>query len=217
MRALLCLSALLAVSPAHAQSGERYARCVGLVGANATQAFEQASLWRTEGGGAAAKHCQGLALVALGQPVRAAGVLDSAADDLGRDQPPRPILRARVMAQAGNAWLLADDAARAESRLSAALALMPDAGADKTDMYVDRARARAAVKNWGAALTDLNTAAVRAPERADILLLRGSAKRLLGDLDGAAADLAAAAALAPDDAEIKAEQGRLAISRAPAP
>lgn len=215
--AALLVSGLVAAGmtpPARAQDAARYAQCVQLARTQAAQAFEQASVWRTEGGGAAARHCQGLALVQLGEAARAAAVLDGAADDLARDQPSRPVLRARVMAQAGNAWLLAGDAARAESRLGSALALMPDAGADKTEMYIDRARARAELKAWAGAIADLDLAAARAPQRADVALLRASARRLSGDLAGARVDLDRAAQLAPDDPEIAAEAARLAAASA---
>ena len=78
-----------------------------------------------------------MALVELKRYPEAAARLDA----LGR-APDMGNLRASVFDQAGNAWMLAGDAAQAVASFSAALAL----SANDADLYADLARAQAMQK-----------------------------------------------------------------------
>jgi tetratricopeptide (TPR) repeat protein len=185
----------------------RYDRCLSLVQRSASGAYEAASAWQDGNGGAASAHCQAMALVSLHRYSEAAQKLDQ----LGRD----PAVesgseRATLFDQAGNAWLLAGQAAKADDSLTNALALAPG----DPDVLADRARARGARKDWAGAEKDLSAVLRGDPNRADILVLRASARHALGRKPEARADVDQALAVYHDypDAlvsrgEMKAESG----------
>ncbi|HXJ03328.1 MAG TPA: hypothetical protein VNH44_19065, partial [Micropepsaceae bacterium] len=118
-----------------------YQACVAAVSMKADEAFEKALMWRDAGGGLAAEHCAALALIALDEPGEAASRLNALAErkDAGTAQE-----RAALLAQSGNAWLLANQVENAEAAFSAALKLTPK----DADLWTDRARARAARQDW---------------------------------------------------------------------
>ena len=186
--------------------GGRYDRCIALARKQPTVALEQATAWRAEGGGPAAMHCQAIALIEQGNPLKAAGVLDAAANAIG-PQPKSTGFAAALWAQAGNAWLLAGDAARAENRLTTALTLLPPAGDARVNVLIDRARTRAERTDWPAVIADLDEAAKLAPSSATVFLLRATARRRTGDLAAARSDILMAGTLAPDNVDILVERG----------
>jgi tetratricopeptide (TPR) repeat protein len=210
--ALALLAPPAAADPASAQ---RYVRCVQALNSQPQAAFDLASVWRSEGGGAPAKHCQAMALIALEQPLRAAGVLDSAGEDM--DKAGLPNQAADLYAQAGNAWLLGGDPARSYERLTRALERLPSNSPRRVEALLDRARALHGMKDSARAVTDLTTALGLAPQRADLLLLRATSYRLLGNVAAARTDIQAAHALTPKDAEIDAEAARIAALTPPQP
>jgi tetratricopeptide (TPR) repeat protein len=200
----------LAPSTVHAQSADaqRYVRCVGLVNTQPQQGFEDASAWRAEGGTSPAKHCQALALIALGRHKQAAEVLDGLAQDFLKAE--RRVGANDILVQSGNAWLLAGDADQAEARLTQALDLTSmQASAVRADILLDRARARFELQNLEGTLADLSQAHALAPKRADVLLLRATAYRVGGLLAQAQADIAAARAIEPNFEPILAEAARI--------
>ena len=128
-----------------------YAACVAAVDKKPDDAFEQALIWRDHGGGLPAEHCAALALIALRQPGEAGARLDAMAR---RPDAGSPAERAALLDQAGNAWLLADQADNAESRSLAALKVTPR----DPELWIDRARARALKMDWTGAEADLTSA-----------------------------------------------------------
>lgn len=152
--------------------GARYARCLAAASTNPAGALAEAGSWLRVGGGVPAQHCEALALVGLKRYDQAGARLDA----LGKASAvPGAAMRAQIFDQAGNAWLLAGNGARAVSSLSAALAL---SGGD-ADLFADLARAQAMQRNWSGAESALNAALAQAPRRGDLLVLRASARRAL--------------------------------------
>ncbi len=182
-----------------ADTQDRYGNCVAMTKTTPKAAYALASQWRAQGGGPPAMHCQALALLAQEAPARAAGVLDAASELLAN----QPATHADLLAQAGNAWLLANDPTRGLARLSAALTLMPEQGLARADVLMDRARAHGALENKVGALADLTAALRLAPKNPQIWLLRAEIYLSNGATDLATADLAAARAL-PLDSELTA-------------
>ncbi|MDP7345376.1 MAG: hypothetical protein QF767_18915, partial [Alphaproteobacteria bacterium] len=78
---------------------------------------------------------------------------------------------ANVLAQAGNAWLLAGQAKRARRALNQALALAPE----DPDMLVDRAVVAAALEDFGTALADLDLALAHEADHVEAHAYRASA------------------------------------------
>lgn len=204
-RLLPVLAFGLLLSPAAAQEMDHaavYANCLALVEEDPEEAFETALAWQPMGGGAAAEHCAGLALIGLGLYEEAGRRLEDLARRLGRS---RPEMAPDLLAQAARAWLLAGDAERAYGVQSAALELRPD----DVELLVDRAITLAEAESYQDALADLSRALLFQPERADILVLRASARRHLGALKAGLADADRALALAPENAEGHLERGNL--------
>ncbi len=177
-----------------------YEHCLAEVKRDATQALTEAEQWSASGGGAAALHCAALALVQLKRYGEAAQSLENAARIT-----PAGAAKADLLDQAGNAWLLADDNAKAESALGAALAMAPK----DEDILTDRARVRGAAKNWSGAFEDLTAVLALDPDRADIYVLRASALHAEGKKSEARADIAQALAIYPGYPEALVERGAM--------
>jgi tetratricopeptide (TPR) repeat protein len=180
----------------------RYDRCLDLVKRNAESALEAADAWRTAGGGAAAEHCSALALTALRRYPEAAQKLDDAAHEAMAGT---ASVRADLLDQAGNAWMLAGRADKAVASLSGALAFSPN----DADLLFDRARARALGKDWSGADADLSAIVSLDPNRADALVLRASARHAEGRRTDADADIERALSVYPDYPEALVERGAM--------
>jgi regulator of sirC expression with transglutaminase-like and TPR domain len=180
--------------------GDPYQACVGAIDMNPMDAFERALAWRAQGGGVQADHCAAQALIALDEPGEAASRLDTLArrSDAGTLQE-----RAALLAEAGNAWLLAAQPANAEVALSAALKLSPR----DPDLWTDRARARAAQMNWADAEKDLTNALTFDATKPEMFVLRATARAAQGNKVGQKFDINAALALDPTYPEALVERG----------
>ncbi|MFQ5773424.1 MAG: hypothetical protein ACE5GS_02790 [Kiloniellaceae bacterium] len=179
-----------------------YADCMALARARPGDALDRALAWDALGGGEPAKHCAAVALIGLGRYEAAARRLERLAQDMVAATRG---LRAGVLAQSAQAWLMAGEAARAVAAQSAALTLDPD----NVELLIDRSIALATAGSYWMALDDLNGALDLAPERADILILRASAFRYLDALDLAGDDIERALRLDPDNPDGLLERGIL--------
>jgi tetratricopeptide (TPR) repeat protein len=207
-RGRLALALLLPALGAHAAPGTadataasaHYQRCLALGRTDAAAALADANSWSHSGGGIPAEHCAALALVGLHRYAEAGPKLDA----LARRKDTPAGLRAPLLDQAGNAFMLAGDSAHAVASFSGALTLT----ASDPDLYADLAQAQALQKNWSEVVLDLNAALTMAPKRADLLVLRASAHRALGQIPAALADIQAALKL-KRDADTLVERGLL--------
>ncbi len=186
----------------HIDNESEYAACTALARRDAEAAFESALAWRDAGGGAPAQHCIALALIGLGQFAEAAARLETLAWDMVKT---RPGLRADVLGQAGQAWLRARQAERADAALSAALDIDPM----NTELLIDRALALATLGAFWEAIDDLNAASDLDPDRADVYAFRASAYRYLDTLELASEDVERALALAPGSPMALLERGNI--------
>jgi len=207
---------LTLATPAHAQplepmpaltqlgagNASTYRACFEQIAADPANAFEQAMMWRDQGGGIPARHCVAAALVALGQPAEAALRLE----ELGLTARSAPTaVRARLLSQAGQAWL----AARQNERAHAALTTAIDGAPELPDLYVDRAVTLAAARNYWEAIDDLNRALDLQPRYGIALAMRASAYRFIDSLDLAMDDAEEAVRAAPGLPEAYLERGIL--------
>ena len=204
--------AALAASPAFAAEytqlddlslpgSNRYERCLSLAHASPQAALDAAIKWN---GGAPADHCMAVALTGLKRYAEAAAKLDRLARDKNVGLPAD---RATIFDQAGNAWLLAALAPQANDSFTAGLALSPG----NPDLLMDRARASALRKDWGAAERDLSAAILRDVANPELYVLRASARHALGHKEDARADLNQALHLRPDYAEALLERGSMKV------
>lgn len=196
-------TAWAAIGTAQAPSNSaHYRSCLSGSNLNPAMALSDADAWAKSGGGVPAQHCAALALVNLKRYAEAGKRLDHIAADRGV---PDTSFRAALYDQAGNAWLLAGDGARAVQSFTAALAL----SAGDPDLFADLARAQAMRHDWHEVDLDLNAALQLAPSRADLLVLRASARRALEHYAEARADIELALKLKPGDSNALVESGLL--------
>lgn len=208
---LVCLLPLLAL-PAAAQeeapppdnslsdtiNAHEYEACMTLAQRSPAEAYGSAKTWSEKGGGAAALQCGAFALINMNKPKEAAQMMELAAGKVDK-----PALKAELYGQAGQAWTMANDNARALNAQNEALALAPD----NADLLVDRAFSYRDQEDFRSAVADLDKAHELAPQRADILAYRASAWRFLKDNVKALADADAALALDRENPEALLERG----------
>ena len=180
-----------------------YQACVAKVAQKPDDALEDAQVWSNQGGGLAAEHCAALAELALDRPGAAAMRLDAIARsaELASDDD-----RADILDQAGNAWLLAHQGAAAEADFTASLKFAPTDG----DTWADRGRARAMLRHWAAAESDL-TVALGYVGRPELFVFRAAARRALNRMKDARADIDSALKLDPRNADALVERGSLKL------
>jgi tetratricopeptide (TPR) repeat protein len=202
---------LLSAPPAASPSGRprsaeaeaaSYERCMKLARAEPEAGRKQAQEWQRKGGGHPADHCFAVALIGLRQYKEAAGRLEA----LGQAMVRAPeSLRAQVFDQAGQAWMLAGDPARAYAAAGLALELRPD----DPDLLLGRAEAAGAAGWYDKAVPDLDRVLKADPSRVDALIYRAAANRALEQLDPAFDDISQALKLAPGSVPALLERGNI--------
>lgn len=181
--------------------------CLALVRTAPEQAVVAANAWRVEGGGLDARQCLGLAYSALGRWRSAATVYEQAAREAEEAQSPR---RTTFHVQAGNAWLAANEGARAIQAFDAALAHPQLADPLRGEVHLDRARALVALGNPPAARADLDRALQLVPADPMAWYLSAALAARQSDLPRAASDIARARQLAADDPDVLLLAGTIA-------
>ena len=179
-----------------------YDRCLKLAKQNPGAAQSLAQEWHERGGAHPADHCTAVALVGLKQYKEAATRLEALAQEMTTAP---ASLRAEVLDQAGQAWLLAGDPVRAYAASGQAVSLRPN----DPDLLIDRAEAAASAGYFDKAIADLDHVLKSEPERVDALIYRASANRTLLRLDPALADVEKALAQAPNSVPALLERGNI--------
>ncbi len=189
-------------APPHSAAGDEatYEHCLSLAKTDPAAARDLAEHWQSRGGAHPADHCYAVALVGLKQYKDGALHLEELAKAMDRAP---DSLRADVLDQAAQAWLLQGDPARAFADDTAALNLLPG----DPDLLVDRAEAAGSEGWFDKAIADLDKALGSDPNRVDALIYRASANRELGKLDLALGDIDKAVTLAPNSVSALLERG----------
>jgi len=192
-----------ALTPNHLR---RYTECMQLARSEPLKALPVAEKWKGEGGGLGARHCVAIAMFESGKFVPAATQLEAIERDMGAD---RPGVRAELLAQAGQAWMEANQAENAAAAQSRALDLKPT----DVDLWVDRGLSYAAMRAWPRAISDFDRALRIEPDKVEILILRAAAWRNAGDPAKALADADRVLKRAPDHSEALLEHGFALLAR----
>ena len=195
------LTAAPAVSAAEREA-DTYGYCMKLAKLNPAAAQRLAEEWHKRGGAHPADHCAAVALVEMGRYREAAMRLETLAKEMNKAP---ASLRAEVLDQAGQAWLLAGEPERAYAPAHEAVVLQP---AD-LELRVDRAEAAASAGYFDRAIGDLNIVLQADPNRSEALIYRASAYRALNRLDAALADIEAALIRVPTSAPARLERGNI--------
>lgn len=195
-------------------ASDAYNDCVRRASAEPEAVAKLARQWILQDGGLPARHCLGLAELYGDMPGTAAETFAEAGRISESSGDP---FTAALYAQAGNAALLADNAAGAEGYFDRALvaAARRDSGVeprDRADILIDRARSRTDLNKIDLARADLLEATQLAPKNPFGWLLLASAERRAGNLTGSESAIKEALRLAPDDPEIAREASLIAAS-----
>lgn len=202
---------LLSAPPARALPGPprseaaeaaTYQHCMTLAAKDPASGQKLAENWQARGGAHPAEHCLAVSLIGLKRYREGAQHLEALAQSMV--QAP-PALRAGVLDQAAQAWLLSGDPARGYAAETTALQLKPN----DPDLLVDRAEAAGAAGWYGKAVADLDRVLKTDPTRADALIYRASAYRAEGRFAPALADLDRALKASPDSAPALLERGNI--------
>jgi len=180
----------------------KHKTCLEQIAVDADQAFEEAMAWRDDGGGRRAKHCEAMALFALGQKEEAAFRLDTLAKapDGGS-----PAMRAGYYLEAANFWLFARNTQKAYDSTTAGLKIQMQS----IDLRIARARAYALLERYNDAEIDLTNALRIEPTHAGALRYRADARRHLGKLRLAKSDIEAALRADPNSVETAIVRGEI--------
>jgi tetratricopeptide (TPR) repeat protein len=185
----------------------RFQACVAETRSAPERAVETANAWRVQGGGLDARQCQALAYVALGRWRSAATAFEQAAQDAEAAQDAR---RTMFRVQAGNAWLAADEGAKAIQSFDAALASAQLSGALRGEVHLDRGRALVALGRSGEARADFDRALELVPADPMAWYLSAALAARQQNLIRAAGDIARARQLAGDDPDVLLLAGTIA-------
>ena len=187
---LLALCLLLGASAQAAPAGgertapldRRHEACLERIALDQELALEEAMIWRDQGGGRRARHCEAMALFALGYEGEAATRLDALAGggDGGSTEH-----RVGFYTEAADLWIAAGNATRAYESATAGLEL----DERNADLRLARARAYALSGRPDYAETDLSTVLAYHPRHAEALRLRADARLRQSRLDGALVDV----------------------------
>lgn len=156
-----------------AAGDDRYARCLAIVDEDAARAYEEAMMWASDTNAVNAYRCAAVALLAQGRTEDGARRLESLAIAVN---PAQASLRAELLSQAGNAWLLAREPGQARSAFTRAIVTMTPGATELPDLLIDRARAYAMEGDYRLAEEDLSAALDQRPNDPLALRLRASAR-----------------------------------------
>ena len=180
----------------------KHKKCLERITEDPDMAFEEAMIWRADGGGRRAKHCEAMALFAVGHKEEAAFRLDKlAASSQGGTQD----MRADYYSEAANLWLVANLPKEAYRSASNGLELRQS----HIPLRIARARAYALLGKYDFAETDLTSALVFDSDNAEALRFRADARRNLGQLDAAKRDIDAALMADPTSVETALVRGEI--------
>ncbi len=185
--------------------GATYDGCLTLARETPERGFEFSGMWLGLGGGEPARHCQAVALIGLQEYGEAATRLEEMAEDSREST----VVRAGLLGQAGQAWLLEGKLERAYAAQTTALDLLPLIDQHRIAVLIDRAETLAAARNYWESIDDLNDVIAADPDNSDALAFRASAYRYVDAPELAMEDANRALKAAPDNASALLERGIL--------
>lgn len=180
----------------------KHKNCLERIAVDSELAFEEAMIWRDDGGGRRAKHCVAMALYARGHEDEAANRLDTLAkaSDGGTAS-----MRADFYSEAANFWLVANQPDRAYKSATDGLKLQMD----HLDLRIARARAYAMSGYYEYAETDLTSVLSLDSQHAGALRYRADARLQQGRLMDAKTDIENSLAYNPSSVETALLRGQI--------
>ena len=164
---------------------ERHKLCLEAIASDPETAYESAMIWVGRGGGHRAKHCEAMALFAIGQTEEAGFRLDKLVaafpENGGREIDK---MRMNYGTEAAQSWLQAGKLDRAWNSATRALEIEPAHAAAR----ITRARTYFAMDRVDDAHTDLDSVLAFHPDHPQALRFRADARMRKGELDAALQD-----------------------------
>ena len=130
-------------------------------------------------------------------------------EEMAEDSRESTVVRAGLLGQAGQAWLLEGKLERAYAAQTTALDLLPLIDQHRIAVLIDRAETLAAARNYWESIDDLNDVIAADPDNSDALAFRASAYRYVDAPELAMEDANRALKAAPDNASALLERGIL--------
>jgi len=199
---------------------DRYNDCITLAENDASEAIREAKLWLEEERSIPARHCEATALSNAGLAALAGELLDEMVEDMrvGRGMPlvkgkPRPADRpmiAKILLQAGDAWLAAGENGHAYNSASRGISLFKSGEKQAFDFYLLRGDSLFQDRDYELALEDYREALVLKPQSIPLLIIMAKSQRLLDHLPQARGYIDAAFERDPDNPELRLERGSIA-------
>ena len=181
---------------------EKHKACLEQIAVDAEIAYEDAMIWRGDGGGRRARHCEAMALFALGHKEEAAHRLDQLGEMVGVISPQ---MRKTFYLEAANFWLMSEETTKAYDSASAGL----DIDREDVGLRIARARAYALLDRYEDSETDLTSALVFESGNANALRYRADARLKQGKLALAKADIDRAMIADPTSVETALVRGQI--------
>lgn len=204
--ATLSLGTLAAAQPVSDPDINKYDRkhkaCLEQIAIDQEQALEQAMIWRDQGGGRRARHCEAMALFALGHEAEAAFRLDGLAEgaDGGSND-----MRVNFRNEAANFWIAAKEPTNAYKSATEGLKL----DEYNIDLHITRARAHAMAGQYDDAESDLSHVLKLEPDHAEALRYRADARLKQDRYAEAKKDIEASLAIDPMSVETALLRGQI--------
>ena len=180
----------------------RHKTCLEQISVDADIAYEDAMVWRNDGGGRRARHCEAMALFALGHKEEAAHRLDQLGGMVGVLSPK---MRANYYSEAANFWLMSEETGKAYESATAGLAI----NKEDIGLRIARARVYALLDRYKDAETDLTSALIFDRNNAAALRYRADARKRQGKLDLAKVDIDRAMIFEPTSVETALIRGQI--------
>lgn len=181
---------------------EKHKSCLEQIADDADLAYEEAMIWRGDGGGRRARHCEAMALFALGHKEQAAYRLDQLGD---MRESIAPEHRKNYYLEAANFWLMANEVNQAYDSATAGLEI--DEG--DSDLRIARARVYALLDRYQDSETDLTSVLNFDSKNAAALRYRADTRRRLGKLDDAKTDIETSLRIDPNSVETALIRGQI--------
>ncbi|MGJ8561255.1 MAG: tetratricopeptide repeat protein [Litorimonas sp.] len=184
------------------QLDARHKACLERIALDPDVAYEEAMIWRDQGGGRRARHCEAMALFALGHESEAANRLDELADS--RDGGSKE-MRLNFRAEAANFWLAAQEADKAFASATAGLKY----DAQNADLRIARARAHVMQADLEQAEGELTLLLVQHPGHSEALRYRADVRLRQNRLVAAKTDINASLTSDPTSVETALLRGHI--------
>ena len=181
---------------------EKHKICLEQIAVDAEIAYEDAMAWRGDGGGRRARHCEAMALFALGHKEEAAHRLDQLGESVGIIS---PAMRKTYYLEAANFWLMSEETGKAYASATAGL----DIDKEDTGLRIARARVYALLNRYEDSEIDLTSALVFDANNAAALRYRADARLKLDKLDLARSDVDRAMMADPTSVETALVRGNI--------